>query len=570
MAANTSILINIGARTADAVKGIGQVNKALGDQQTKTQRVQGATQRMAVPAAAAFAAVSAAAVGLAKAGETASTSNARIEQTFKAIGETTNTAAKEAIKYGEALARQTGIDTDTVKLAQSKLATFKAVSDETARSEGIYNRATTAAADLAASGFGSMDATAVQLGKALQDPVKGMTALTRVGVTFTEAQQSQIAAMVEANDVAGAQKLILAAVEGQVGGVAAATANSSDQMKIGFQQASQALGQALLPALEALTPIMASVAGFIQENSTVILALGAAVGVASGGILALNAAFKAFTAIKAAVAAIKAMNLALLANPYVLIIAAVIAVVALIIANWDKVKAFILAVWDKIKAAAQAVWGAIKLVHHDLHQDRADRDHDRAPGDQSGLGPDLERDQARDRGRLDRDQAVCHDLHQDRADRDHDRAAARSARSGPGSGTGSRTVVTAVWNTIQARSHDLHTGGADRDQLGAGRDPGVWSRVWGGITDRGHRRVARDHDRGPSRDQHGQERDHAVMSTIRGIWSRGWTGIRTAAATAIGALLGAGPRHPRQDHRRARQPRIVAVRQGPRDHSGVD
>lgn len=49
----------------------------------------------------------------------------------------------------------------------------------------------------------------------------------------------------------------------------------------------------------------------------------------------------------------------LIANPWVLIAAAIIAIVILIIANWDKVKAFLTNVWDGIKSVAENVWGAI-------------------------------------------------------------------------------------------------------------------------------------------------------------------------------------------------------------------
>lgn len=52
--------------------------------------------------------------------------------------------------------------------------------------------------------------TSIQLGKALNDPISGISALSKVGVTFTEQQKKQIEAMVQAGDAAGAQKLILA------------------------------------------------------------------------------------------------------------------------------------------------------------------------------------------------------------------------------------------------------------------------------------------------------------------------------------------------------------------------
>ena len=40
--------------------------------------------------------------------------------------------------------------------------------------------------------FGSVDSAAMQLGKALNDPVNMMGALTRAGVTFSEEQKEMI------------------------------------------------------------------------------------------------------------------------------------------------------------------------------------------------------------------------------------------------------------------------------------------------------------------------------------------------------------------------------------------
>lgn len=50
---------------------------------------------------------------------------------------------------------------------------------------------------------------------------------------------------------------------------------------------------------------------------------------------------------------------ALMANPWILVVAAVAAAVILIIRNWDKVKAFVISAWNAIKSAATTVWNAI-------------------------------------------------------------------------------------------------------------------------------------------------------------------------------------------------------------------
>lgn len=78
------------------------------------------------------------------------------------------------------------------------------------------------------------------------------------------------------------------------------------------------------------------------------------------GIRALASAFVALG--RAAVRALLAIGRAMLANPWILVIVAVIAAIVLLIKNWDTVKKFLIKVWNAIKRAAGAVWGAIQKV----------------------------------------------------------------------------------------------------------------------------------------------------------------------------------------------------------------
>ena len=205
----------------------------------------------------AFAAVGAAAVVFGKkaidAGERLATANARIAQINKSMnlfGDSTDEVTKRLISYAEATARSTGVDTNSIKITQAKLLTFKELAKTAGQLGGEFDRATKAAIDLAAAGFGSAETNAVQLGKALQDPIKGLTALSRSGVTFTEVEKERIRTLVESNRVSEAQILILQAIETQVGGTAEATANASEKIRVGFDQVQEKIGLALLPTFE--------------------------------------------------------------------------------------------------------------------------------------------------------------------------------------------------------------------------------------------------------------------------------------------------------------------------------
>jgi hypothetical protein len=202
--------------------------------------------------------VAAVAVGkdLIAAGEAAATSNARIDQiaeSMELFGDETKVATKRIKDLANQIARKTGIDQNQIKQAQATLLTFSEIAETAGEVGSSFDRATQAAIDLAAAGFGTAETNAVQLGKALNDPITGLTALTRSGVTFTEQQKELIASLVESGNTLEAQDMILAAIEQQVGGTAEATANASDKMRVAFSQLQERLGEKLLPVFERFT-----------------------------------------------------------------------------------------------------------------------------------------------------------------------------------------------------------------------------------------------------------------------------------------------------------------------------
>ena len=102
-----------------------------------------------------------------------------------------------------------------------------------------------------------LQGTIIQVGKALQDPIRGLTALRRVGVNFTRAQEDQIRALVEANDLYGAQQVILQELGREFGGQFAAAGETATarfaRFKDAIEDAQAALATALLPVLEKVT-----------------------------------------------------------------------------------------------------------------------------------------------------------------------------------------------------------------------------------------------------------------------------------------------------------------------------
>lgn len=196
----------------------------------------------------------------------------QIAKSMGFVGKGYQGATARANEYATALSAQIGVEDESIKAVQAKLLTFKAVGKTVDEAGGAFDRATQAAYDLAAAGFGSAETNATQLGKALQDPVKGLTALGRAGVTFTAAEKEKIKALVESGKAAQAQEIVLAAIEKQVGGTAAATATATSKMKVAFGELQESVGGALLPVVETmattLVPIFNDLQAPLKEIAT--------------------------------------------------------------------------------------------------------------------------------------------------------------------------------------------------------------------------------------------------------------------------------------------------------------
>jgi hypothetical protein len=298
------------------------LNKAMSD----IRRAEGGFNKfkagiksLAVPAAATFAAITAGAFSTIKAAEEAQVANRRLANVLKQMGYAN--ATSRVLDYADALSTQIGKEDESIKLVQAKLATFKNLTATINTTNGAFDRATRAAFDLAAAGFGEAEQSATQLGKALQDPIKGITALARSGVTFTNAEKEKIKALVESGKLLEAQDVLLKAIETQVGGTAEATATASEKMAIRFGEMKEALGNQLLPAFERITPVIEKVFNYIADNSDVFIVLA--------GVIA------------ATTAAVIALNVALALNPFTWIvvgIGAVIVLVALAIKRFEFLK----------------------------------------------------------------------------------------------------------------------------------------------------------------------------------------------------------------------------------------
>lgn len=183
------------------------------------------------------------------AAEAVSTANARIDQVAKStgvFGDETDAVTKRIQDFAKAQEMRIAVDDTVIKGVQAQLLTFKDLSSTADETGGVFDRVTLAAFDMAQV-VGSAEGNATALGKALENPTKGVAALARNGTTFTEQQLEQIKVLQESGDLLGAQEIILGEVESQYGGLAEASADASEKLSLAFHNVKETVGDVLLP-----------------------------------------------------------------------------------------------------------------------------------------------------------------------------------------------------------------------------------------------------------------------------------------------------------------------------------
>ncbi|WP_444925291.1 phage tail length tape measure family protein [Microbulbifer sp. TRSA002] len=175
-----------------------------------------------------------------RAGEEMERGQLKIEALLKATGSASGRTAEQLDEQARSVARATLASVTGIREAQGILLTFKGVQGP------VFDDAIRLSQDMAAVMGGDAKNAALQLGKALEEPSTGITALKRAGVSFTAAEKEQIKTLEQSGRVAEAQRMILLKLEQQVGGAGAAEAG-------GLTGATDSLAQSWQEFLEGLS-----------------------------------------------------------------------------------------------------------------------------------------------------------------------------------------------------------------------------------------------------------------------------------------------------------------------------
>lgn len=194
---------------------------------------------------------------------------AQLTSVLNSTGHAAGLTRDELNQMSDDLSSRTAIAQGDITNVQSMLLTFTKVG------EAQFGTVTQAVLDLATTmnsgGVPSMEAlkgTAIQLGKAMNDPIQGVSALAKAGVQLSDEQKALIESFMETNDIASAQQVILDELATQTGGAASAAAQTYEgrmaSLKNAMNDVREQVGMALMPTLTLFAETMVDQTGKVK------------------------------------------------------------------------------------------------------------------------------------------------------------------------------------------------------------------------------------------------------------------------------------------------------------------
>ncbi|QOD60658.1 phage tail tape measure protein [Polaribacter haliotis] len=204
-------------------------------------------------------------------------------------------------------------DEEILENATAQLLTFTNIAGDQ------FARTQQAAIDLSTRLGGDLKSASIQLGKALNDPVANLSALSRSGIQFTKDQKETINSLVSTNRLADAQTIILDELAKQYGGAGEAAAKAGLG---GFKQLQNTIGdvteefgsiiaEAILPFVGKIKEVVASFQALSPETKKNIVIFGSFA--ASLGPLLVALGFLMTTVIPGLITAFGGLKIALIA-----------------------------------------------------------------------------------------------------------------------------------------------------------------------------------------------------------------------------------------------------------------
>ena len=188
--------------------------------------------------------------------------SAQLAATIKSTNNAMGLTSEALEQQSKALAKTSMYEEGAITRTQALLGTFTNIKGV------IFTDAMPAIVNLSAKMKTDLQSSAIQVGKALNDPIKGITALKRVGVSFSESQQNVIKSLVETGQVAKAQQMIIKELNTEFGGSAEAARGAAtpfERMKHDIRPIIEEIGGVFVKLQEKIMPVFENVMGFIEK-----------------------------------------------------------------------------------------------------------------------------------------------------------------------------------------------------------------------------------------------------------------------------------------------------------------
>lgn len=353
-----ALRVVLGLDTAQFTSGLTAAQKQLRDTGRSLQTLGGNFAAAGAGLTATITApLIAAGFAASKAATEAADAMGQVESALTSMGDASGRTKEQLAGLAEGLMRNSLYDDDDIlRKVTANLLTFGRISGDS------FDRAQRAAVDLATRMQMDLQPATLLVGKALNDPIKGLTAMGRAGIQFTAAQKATIKAMVDAGNVAGAQGIILGELERQFGGAAAAAQRTDpyDKLRDSLNSLSESFGAIVNRYIAPMADGLAGLADRFNAMSPAaqnMVALGAAVAAAAGPILiAVGAVVGAIGTLVTTLGtggALAGVGLAL--GGLVPIILPVVAGVAAVVAAFMLFR-------DDVEPAMKALWATAKTT----------------------------------------------------------------------------------------------------------------------------------------------------------------------------------------------------------------
>ena len=349
MAGPGNILIKVGAETAEAVRGLGEVTKAVDKTASTGSKIKHGLTEAALPAAAALTALAGGAVEAAHAAAEHQAVVERLTTSLKSTTGATDEQADATAEWVEHLEAATGVSEDELAPA---LALLARASGSTTEAQKELNVA------LDVSAATGKDVT--QVSEALAKAHDGnFGALKRLIPGLDQAA-------ISSKNFDAVLANLADTTQGAMANSEKTAAGQTAIFNASIKQLNESLGAALLPIVQAIIPLLTRLAEFATENTKAIQILAGVVATLAAGILVANAAMKAYEVIQVAIkvattawtAAQWLLNAALDANPIGVITVALAALAVGLVEAYKHSQTF----RDIVKAALGVVEAAARQL----------------------------------------------------------------------------------------------------------------------------------------------------------------------------------------------------------------